>query len=143
MRYGMLLLATLVTGCSTDSQSPQGELSPTVSTNEPRREGSVGEVDVDGLKAALDGDEVALLVDVRTPEEFATGHVPGAVNIPVHELGERKSELEPHRDDAIHVICQSGGRSSRAAQMLSAGGWDAINVAGGTGAWKNKGYPTE
>jgi rhodanese-related sulfurtransferase len=101
----------------------------------------VRSVDVAGLKAAIDGGAVKRLVDVRTAEEFAGGHVLGAINVPVDALEARLGELGPPGE--VHVICQSGGRSARAAQTLAAKGFVAVNVTGGTGAWKAAGYAVE
>ncbi|WP_353115564.1 rhodanese-like domain-containing protein [Microbacterium sp.] len=72
------------------------------------------------------------LIDVRERDEFAAGHVPGAVNLPMSEIGNRLDELP---DEAFDVICQAGGRSARVVQALEARGYDATNVEGGTGEW--------
>jgi rhodanese-related sulfurtransferase len=101
------------------------------------------EVDVAALKTARDAGTV-VLVDVRSPAEFAEGHVPGAVNIPVDALQARVSELESYKKDAVYLICRSGARSGRAQGMLAAAGFsNPLNVAGGTLAWKSAGYPIE
>ena len=71
----------------------------------------VTEVDVFALAAALEAGTVPVLVDVRTPAEYANGHVPLAINIPVDELPGRMDELSAYRDVSLYVICQSGGRS--------------------------------
>ncbi len=81
------------------------------------------------------------LVDVRTPAEFAGGHVPGAVNIPLDQVEARITELPEVGD--IHVICAAGGRSAKATALLTAKGRAAINVAGGTNAWIAAGLPIE
>lgn len=80
------------------------------------------------------------LIDVRERDEFAGGHVPGAINIPMSELGERLDELPA---EAFDVICQAGGRSARVAQALDARGYDPTNVEGGTGEWIAAGKPVE
>ena len=80
------------------------------------------------------------LIDVREPDEFAAGHVPGAVNLPMSTIGEHLDELP---DGAFDVICQAGGRSARVVQALEARGHDATNVEGGTGEWIAAGYPVE
>lgn len=80
------------------------------------------------------------LIDVRERDEFAGGHVPGAVNIPMSELGSRLEELPA---EAFDVICQVGGRSARVVQALEAQGHDATNVDGGTGEWIASGHPVE
>jgi rhodanese-related sulfurtransferase len=80
------------------------------------------------------------LVDVREEHEFAAGHVPGAVNIPMSTIGDHLDELP---DGAFDVICQVGGRSARVAQALEARGYDVTNVDGGTGEWIAAGYDVE
>jgi rhodanese-related sulfurtransferase len=80
------------------------------------------------------------LIDVREPDEYASGHVPGAINLPLSALGEHLDELP---DEPFHVICQSGGRSARVVQALEARGHDATNVDGGTGEWAASGFPLE
>lgn len=78
--------------------------------------------------------EGALLLDVRTPEEFASGHIEGAVNIPVQELEGRMAELEP-KDRAIVVYCRSGARSSQAESMLEGAGYGKVHNLGPMSAW--------
>ena len=80
----------------------------------------------------------AALVDVREPEEFAGGHVPGALNMPQADLATRLGELP--RDHPVLVICQGGFRSLRAAQFLSQCGFpDVASAKGGTEAWRAAG----
>ncbi len=74
----------------------------------------------------------ATLLDVRTREEFASGHVPGARNIPVQELGARVGEL-PKGGDVV-VYCRSGARSATAAELLRKHGHDVLDI-GSMGAW--------
>jgi phage shock protein E len=74
----------------------------------------------------------ALLLDVRTPAEFASGHVDGATNIAVDELPRRIAELGNAR--TIVIYCRSGARSARAAQLLRAHGHEAHDI-GGMGNW--------
>ena len=80
------------------------------------------------------------LIDVRERDEFARGHVPGAVNIPMSEIGSRLDELP---DEAFDVICQIGGRSARVAEALETRGYDVTNVDGGTGEWIAQGREIE
>lgn len=72
------------------------------------------------------------LIDVRERDEYARGHVPGAVNIPMSEIGSRLDELP---GEAFDVICQVGGRSARVVEALESRGYDVTNVDGGTGEW--------
>lgn len=97
------------------------------------------EVDLDALARALaDG---ATLIDVRTPEEYAQARVPGARLIPLDQLQGRAEEVP--KGERVYVICAMGGRSMAAATALNAGGWDTVNVAGGTNAWVEQGRPYE
>ena len=71
------------------------------------------------------------VLDVRTPAEFASGHIPGAHLIPVDELEDRLGEL-PARDHAMLVTCAAGGRSTMACELLAERGWTRmLNLAGG------------
>ena len=81
----------------------------------------------------------AYLLDVREHAEWDAGHVPGAVHIPLGELGARYTELD--RDLPLYVICRSGIRSDHAAQALAGAGWDASNVADGMVGWRAAGLP--
>lgn len=97
----------------------------------------VSEVDVKELATArADG---ALVVDVREPDEYVAGHVPGARLIPLGVLPARTAELP--RGERVYVICASGARSYQAAQYLANAGYDAASVAGGTTAWRSAGNP--
>ena len=85
--------------------------------------------------------EDVTVVDVREPDEFAGGHVPGAVNIPLQSVPENLDSFDP--DKPVYLICQAGMRSERAASYLDARGFDTVNVLGGTGAWASAGLPLE
>lgn len=74
----------------------------------------------DGAKQAMK--EGAKLIDVRTPAEFAEGHLPGAVNIPVDELASRMQEVGA-KSERVVVYCRSGKRSARAKGMLEGAGF--------------------
>lgn len=78
--------------------------------------------------------EGAQLVDVRTPEEFAAGHITGAVNIPVQDLQARMAEID--RDRAVIVYCRSGMRSANAARTLQAAGYESVHDLGPMTAWR-------
>ena len=79
-------------------------------------------------------DAGALLVDVRTPDEFKAGHIEGAKNIPVSEVVQRMDEFGP-KDGVVVVYCRSGGRSGQAKKTLDAAGFTAVHNAGGMSAW--------
>lgn len=81
--------------------------------------------------------DAPILIDVREVDEYVSGHVPGAINIPLSELVGREPECG--LGDTVYVICQAGGRSARAcehlSQQLSLQSVSFVNVLGGTGAW--------
>jgi len=83
-----------------------------------------------------------MLLDVRTPEEYAEGHIAGAKLIPVQVLAEHLNEVP--KDKQVYIYCKSGGRSSRASKLLASNGFTNIeNIKGGFDAWKAAGYPVE
>ena len=73
------------------------------------------------------------LIDVREADEYASGHVPGATNLPLSDFLERYGELD--KEKSYHIICQSGARSAQACAFLEEEGYYVTNVAGGTSAW--------
>lgn len=83
-------------------------------------------------KLVADG---ALLVDVRTPEEYAAGHLDGAINIPVQVLEERVGELGDNKERPIVLYCRSGARSSSALDQLKAKGFTSLHNLGPMSAW--------
>jgi rhodanese-related sulfurtransferase len=98
---------------------------------------SVPEIDVTELaRRHADG---AFVLDVRQPDEYEAGHVPGAVLVPLGDLSDRRGEIPGDRP--LLVICKSGGRSAKAVEVLAGAGYDATNVAGGTMAWIDAGHP--
>lgn len=83
----------------------------------------------------------ATVIDVREPEEYRAGHVPGARLVPLATIPELVGKLPT--DQPVYVLCQAGGRSSQAVQFLAQQGIDARNVDGGTGDWIAAGYDVE
>ena len=79
----------------------------------------------------------ALLVDVRTPEEYAEGHIPGSVNIPLAALPARMDELGDF-DRPLFVHCLSGGRSGQAVMFLKREGFTNVKNIGGINAYTGK-----
>lgn len=83
-----------------------------------------------------------LLLDVRTPMEFASGHVPGAVNIPLNQLYQRLNEIPS--TEPIVVICATGNRSMDGSSILVNAGYKQVyNLQGGTMVWMMNGLALE
>ncbi len=101
-------------------------------------ESSTPEIAVEELAAVRTS---GVLVDVREPEEYVAGHVLGAVPIPMSQLATRMGEID--KSAPVFVICASGNRSSAMTDLLRGAGFDAVSVAGGTGAWARSGRPLE
>jgi len=77
-----------------------------------------------------------ILLDVRQPDEYQTAKIEGSRLIPMGELRDRLSELEPHRDDPIVVHCHHGGRSLQVTEALRAAGFAHVqNMTGGIDQW--------
>ncbi|KKC47788.1 sulfurtransferase [Paenibacillus sp. VTT E-133280] len=88
------------------------------------------------VAARLKNGEKLNLLDVREPDEWASGHVAGAKHIPLGQLTERLKELDPSKETI--VICRSGNRSGLACELLSEKGFDVVNMTGGLNAWTEK-----
>jgi rhodanese-related sulfurtransferase len=86
-------------------------------------------------------DSSVLLLDVRTPREFESGHIEKAILIPVQELEQRIGELDQYRGKTIIAYCRSGNRSGTAAQILGKNGFTAFNMEGGVIKWKSENLP--
>lgn len=81
----------------------------------------------------------AVLLDVRQPHEWQSGHAPQAEHLPLSQLADRLAELP--RDRQIITVCRSGHRSALAAQQLTAQGYEAVSLPGGMSAWARAGLP--
>ena len=95
---------------------------------------------------ALQAESGVAVVDVRDAKDFTgeTGHVPGALNLPLGELPARIEELAPWRKDGVVLICRTQVRSGEAARLLAKQGFSDLRVVrGGMLAWRESGYPIE
>ncbi|WP_369029809.1 rhodanese-like domain-containing protein [Streptomyces adonidis] len=82
------------------------------------------------------------LLDVRTPGEFRTAHIPGSYNVPLDTLREHRAELRRHLDEDVVLICRSGARAAQAEQALAEAGLPNLRVLdGGVMAWEAAGGP--
>lgn len=109
----------------------------------PGATGPVKQMNARELQAQLDDGQEPLLVDVRTPQEYAhDGHIAGSRLLPLQVLMQRSDELP--KDRPIVCVCRSGNRSQVACEQLATLGYtDLTNLAGGMIGWKSAGLPYE
>ena len=94
------------------------------------------EIDVQAVDQLRQSGEKFLLLNVRNPDEHATANIAGAQLIPMGEIGNRLSELEPRKNERIVVHCHHGGRSLRVTTFLKQQGFTQVqNMSGGIDAW--------
>jgi len=143
----VLALGPLATGCSSSSddaadsgaQAAADEPRPVAVLDGPAPGSAVAPEE---LVDRLGGETPIVLIDVRTPEEFAAGHIPGALNIPYDELPARLHELDGRQGEELVVYCRTGRRAEIAEQALAKAGF--LNVRDLTGhmvAWTAANYP--
>jgi rhodanese-related sulfurtransferase len=89
--------------------------------------------------------EDALIIDVRDPGEYGTGHIIGAKNVPLSRIQSGGSEIAPKRKEKpVIVYCDNGSRSAKAASLLRSQGFSkVVNLSGGLGAWQQAGLPLQ
>jgi len=101
--------------------------------------GGAGSLDTLGATRLIN-DNNPIIIDVRSPAEFASGHLPNARNIPLPDLEKRVGELPAKRP--VLLCCANGSRSARAARLLQQAGREQVfNLVGGLQAWQQAGLP--
>jgi rhodanese-related sulfurtransferase len=129
---GLVLLPALLAACS-------GGTTPPATGIDVSNFGA--SVDVATTHALHDSPDVFLL-DVREPDEYAAGHIPGITLIPMGEVADRLAEIP--KDRPVIVTCRTGNRSGQIADFLRDQGYsDVHNMEGGIVAWEEAGYPLE
>ena len=122
-----LILGALFTTAAL-AEDPEGHEAPDISATE--------------LHARRESKSAPLVIDVRTPEEYASGHIPGAVNIPFDQVARRIVELDaPH---GVALYCMVGPRARKGESALMAAGYETVfHLDGGLAAWQAAGLPVE
>lgn len=88
--------------------------------------------------------ESAVIVDVCEPNEYKTGHIPNAVNVPLSGMAQHLKQLEKHKAKPVLIACRSGNRSVRAGVLLRKHGFEKVySLAGGLQAWERDNLPLE
>jgi rhodanese-related sulfurtransferase len=105
-------------------------------------ETSTNYVDVNDLERLLREDSTLILIDARTSEEFAGGHVAGAINVPIADLPDFAQKQRDASEDLVVTMCGSTGRGEKAASILNSNGMANVQVMnGGLKAWQEAGFP--
>ncbi len=86
----------------------------------------------------MSGDEPYVIVDVRRPDEFARGHIPGAINVPNEDIADEQPAELPDLDQVLLVHCQTGRRSAAASRKLADIGYTRVLEFGGIMTWKGE-----
>ena len=103
-----------------------------------RQEGSYRQIRMDEAITMMEEESDYIILDVRTPEEFADKHIPGAINIPNETIGTEKIPQLPDKAQLILVYCRSGNRSKQASEKLAALGYTNIVEFGGINDWSGE-----
>jgi len=101
----------------------------------PAEEITYRQINVDAAITMMEEESGYIILDVRTPEEFADKHIPGAINIPNETIGTEEIPKLPNKDQLILVYCRSGNRSKQASEKLAALGYTGIVEFGGINDW--------
>ena len=89
-------------------------------------------IDYEEAIMILKNDKEAILLDVRSPQEYRENHLSGSINLPLYNIESNCNEMLPNKEDTIIIYCQSGNRSKRAMQILQKDGYTNLyNIAGG------------
>jgi len=120
----LLIAMMLIAGCGANGGS---------STDTEKAE--VIKINAEEAKARLDSEQGIILVDVRTPEEYREGHIPGAILLPVDEILANAESVIPDKEATYFIYCRSGNRSATAAAQLVEMGYLNIYDLGGINDW--------
>ena len=112
--FSMILVMLLLAGCSS-----------------PKEKALYRQISMDQAMTMMEEESGYIILDVRTPEEYAEKHIPGAINIPNETIGSAEIPELPDKDQLILVYCRSGNRSKQASEKLAAMGYTNIVEIGG------------
>lgn len=148
LALALVIVSVILSGCAAKqpaataapviSAAPEATLAPTAEPAADTAESPKAEyrkITAQEAKARIDSKDELIILDVRTAEEYAQGHIPGAVLLPVSNIAKDAPAQLPDKDAEILVYCRSGNRSRQAAQQLVAMGYTGIFDFGGIVDW--------
>ena len=115
----VILSALLLTGCGASAQDDLG----------------CRQITMEEAAKRMEQEPAAIILDVRRPDEYQAGHIPGAINIPNETIGREELPQLPDKDQTILVYCRSGNRSKQASEKLAALGYTQVLEFGGILDW--------
>lgn len=115
----VILSALLLTGCGASAQDNLG----------------YRQITMEEAAKRMEQEPAAIILDVRRPDEYQAGHIPGAINIPNETIGREALPQLPDKDQTILVYCRSGNRSKQASEKLAALGYTQVLEFGGILDW--------
>ncbi len=115
----VILSALLLTGCGASAQDNLG----------------YRQITMEEAAKRMEQEPAAVILDVRRPDEYQAGHIPGAINIPNETIGSEELPQLPDKDQTILVYCRSGNRSKQASEKLAALGYTQVLEFGGILDW--------
>ena len=130
-----ILLALVLGGCAGGTGTANSEPAAETKTEAEASSGSYQQITQEEAKAMREEQSDYLIVDVRRPDEFAEGHIAGAINVPNETIGEEAAEALPDKDQYLFIYCRSGRRSKEASQVLADLGYTNVYEFGGIIDW--------
>ncbi len=128
--FSALLCAVwLLSGCAPQPQTNESAL------DQSSEQITYARISMSQAAKRMEEESGYLIVDVRRPDEFATGHIPNAINVPNESIGSSEIKELPDKDQLIFVYCRSGNRSVQASEKLVALGYTNIVEIGGILQW--------
>jgi phage shock protein E len=128
LRFVLIFFIAIAVSGGAHAEEPKPAEAPSISAAE--------------LHERRESGDAPVVIDVRTPAEYASGHVPGAVNIPFDQVAERIAQVEaPH---GVALYCMVGPRARKGESALLASGYTSVfHLEGGLAAWQEAGLPVE
>lgn len=142
-----LVAAILGAGCSgegpgSETETEAAQPDPAATSAEAAAPAAPGIITSADLVARLDGGDEPVILDVRTPEEYAAGHIPGAINVPYDQIDAHLDSLASFRGQEVVVYCRTGRRAGIAEAALSQAGFSQVlDLEGHMRSWQEAEHP--